>query len=295
VKDVLKFPWTDPTGKTVELSLHWWINKYGVQVPPRGYIWIVHGIGEHAARYDELASFLTLLGFDVLATDHPGHGLSRSSGAATELRSFRVMRSALKAALDYWRFQGPRSKVGAASKPWFMVGHSLGALLMLSWIFHAREEGFEGDFAQAAFASAPPLRLRLPVPAWKKTLAEKLVQVAPHFEIGSGIGVNDLSVEVANLGAFREDPLVHGLASPELFLSLQAAAQEVIAGPADIEIPLALAVGEQDPIVDPQAIEELYLKLGTHKAFYKFPGNKHEIFNDISKRDVYRAIAEWFL
>jgi len=133
------------------------------------------------------------------------------------------------------------------------------------------------------------------VPDWKRALAEKLVQVAPHFEIGSGIGVGDLSVEAANKGAFRGNSLVHGFASPELFLSLQAAAEEVIRSAADIEIPLALAIGEDDPIVDPQAIEDLYLKLGTHKALYKFPNNKHEIINDISKRDVYRAIAEWFL
>ena len=76
---------------------------------------------------------------------------------------------------------------------------------------------------------------------------------------------------------------------------MQFEAEAVLSNPSDIEIPLAIAVGELDPIVDPETIERYYESLGTHKAFYKFPGNKHEILNDISKRDVFRAVAEWFL
>lgn len=295
MKEVLRFPWTDPNGKNVELALHHWKNKYGAQVPPRGYVWIIHGIGEHGARYDEVASFLTVLGFDVLAPDHPGHGVNRAEGFAKELRSFKAMRSALKAALDYWRFAGPAAKAGAATKPWFLLGHSLGALLALSWILNARQEGFEGDFAQAVFVSAPPLKLRLAVPEWKRSLARNVSKLAPHFEIPSGIAVDDISIEAANIGAYRDDPLVHAWASPELFMSMQADAEAAIAGPSDIEVPLAVAVGELDPIVDPEAVEAYYESLATHKAFYKFPGNKHEILNDISKREVYRAVAEWFL
>ena len=295
VKELLHFPWADPDGKSHNLTLHWWPNKYGTPLPPRGYVWIVHGIGEHGARYEEIAGFLTALGFDVLCPEHPGHGLNRSTGTASKLVAFKTMRSALTAALDFWRSHGPRSKAGAASKPWFILGHSLGALLTLSWALKARSEGFTGDFAQAVFASAPPLKLRLPVPEWKKVLASKISGVAPHFEIGNGIAVEDLSNEAANIASFREDPLVHGSASPELFMSLQADAENILAHPADIEIPLALGVGEDDPIVDPVAIETYYHSLGTHKALYKFPANKHEIINDISKRDVYRAIAEWFL
>ncbi len=279
----------------MSLALHWWQNKYRTSVPPRGYVWLIHGIGEHGERYAELAGFLTLLGFDVLAPEHPGHGLNRSAGSSTELRSFRSMRSALKAAQDFWRFSGPRSQAGAHQKPWFLLGHSLGALLTLSWVLKARAEGFEGDFAQAVFVSAPPLALRLPVPEWKKTLASKLERVAPYFEIGNGIGPQDLSYEAANVGAFRADALVHGFASPELFLSMQSEASEILDRPSDIELPLALAVGLDDPIVNPSTIESYYEALGTHKALYKFPDNKHEIINDVSKRDVYRAIAEWFL
>ncbi|MEO5668468.1 MAG: alpha/beta fold hydrolase [Bdellovibrionota bacterium] len=295
MKELLHFPWTDPSGKSVELALHWWSNKYGTPVPPRGYIWIIHGIGEHGARYSELASFLTVLGFDVLAPEHPGHGLNRQSGVSTQLISYKKMRSAMTAALDFWRFSGPRSQAGAKSKPWFVMGHSLGGLLALSWVLKAKSEGFQGDFAQAVFVSAPPLRLLLPVPEWKESLAQKLEKIAPYFEMASGIKVDGLSYEAANLAEYREDKLVHGFASPELFLSMEDDARNILAHPADIEIPLALAVGEEDPIVDPATIESYYKSLGTHKALYKFPGNKHEIINDISKRDVYRAIAEWFL
>ena len=41
---------------------------------PRGVVQLVHGLGEHARRYDELAAVLNRAGFAVYASDHRGHG-----------------------------------------------------------------------------------------------------------------------------------------------------------------------------------------------------------------------------
>ncbi|GFP77187.1 alpha/beta hydrolase [Clostridium fungisolvens] len=41
---------------------------------PKGVIQIVHGMAEHAGRYEELAKFLNSHGFIVYAGDHRGHG-----------------------------------------------------------------------------------------------------------------------------------------------------------------------------------------------------------------------------
>jgi len=296
VQETVTFPWISPDGQSTQLALHWWKNKYGVRAPPKGYVWIVHGIGEHGGRYAEFASFLTQLGFDVLAPDHVGHGLNRDQkGEITKLVSFKTMRSALNAAVRYWVTEGPAAKSGAHSKPWFVYGHSLGALITLSWILKAREEGFELDFAAAAFITAAPLQLRMPVPAWKKSLAHRIESFAPHFEMKNDIALNYLSVEDANKAAYREDPHVHPFVSPELFLSMNEEAEYALAHPSDIEIPLGIGVGEFDPIVDPQALKAYYDSLSTHKTFIEMAGMKHEILNDINKRDLYKVIAEWFL
>ena len=42
----------------------------------KGVLLITHGMGEHANRYSEMASFFTKEGFTVIAFDIRGHGLS---------------------------------------------------------------------------------------------------------------------------------------------------------------------------------------------------------------------------
>ena len=41
---------------------------------PKAVIQIVHGMQEHASRYDHFAKYLNKNGFIVFATDHRGHG-----------------------------------------------------------------------------------------------------------------------------------------------------------------------------------------------------------------------------
>ena len=263
-------------------------------LPPRGYVWIVHGLGEHARRYDELATFLTQMGFDVLGIDFPGHGLSRDRGIK-HIRNIDDMLVCLNSAVDWWFTEGPRSNEGVRGKDWFLCGHSMGAITGLSWILNAKKLGLKSDFAKAAVISAPPIELRLPVPSWKEVLAQKLHSVKPYFEIANEISIDHLSVEGANKATYIEDPLVHGYASPDFFLSLQDCAKGMIAQAADFEIPMALIVGEDDPIVLPDSVERLYKAMGTHKKFLKIPGSKHETFNDIEKRTAFKFVAEWFL
>src|SRR5262245_15934678 len=41
---------------------------------PRAFIQIAHGMGEHAARYRDVAQRLVAAGYLVVANDHRGHG-----------------------------------------------------------------------------------------------------------------------------------------------------------------------------------------------------------------------------
>jgi lysophospholipase len=132
----------------------------------------------------------------------------------------------------------------------------MGALLALSWIVRGKREGADYEFARRAFVSAPPLRLKMPVPAWKAGLAKLAEKLAPDIRISNGIAAEGLSYDVVNVEAYRADPLVHGDATPRLYNSMVLAAETVMARPQEVEIPLCLAVGADDPIVDPEAIKE---------------------------------------
>ena len=47
---------------------------------PRGVVLIVHGLGEHAWRYDAMAQRLNEWGFHVRSYDQRGHGGSGGAG-----------------------------------------------------------------------------------------------------------------------------------------------------------------------------------------------------------------------
>jgi len=276
-------------------ALRWWKNAHGTELPARGFVWILHGLGEHSGRYAELACFLNQAGFDVLAPDHIGHGLSRLEGGQRRIGGYDEIVDECRDAQAWWVHEGPLARRGLAHAPWYLVGHSMGGLLALEWIRQGKKEGVELEFALRAFVAAPPLRLRLPVPAWKKSLAQALSGLLPDLKIANGISPDDLSYDGANIAAYRDDPLVHGDSSPRNFLTMQATAAAVEDASQNFEIPLCLAVGEDDPVVDPAAVRTFFDKLVTHKRFVSFPETKHEIFNDTSRRDAYRALAEWIL
>ncbi|MEY3253227.1 MAG: hypothetical protein RL227_2200, partial [Pseudomonadota bacterium] len=67
-------PLTTRDGTTLALSR--WAAASGAA--PRGQVLIVHGLGEHAARYAHVAAALNAEGWSVLGFDQRGHG--RSTG-----------------------------------------------------------------------------------------------------------------------------------------------------------------------------------------------------------------------
>ncbi len=274
-------------------ALRWWRNAYDTEIPPRGFVWIIHGVGEYGGRYAELARFLTQLGYDVLAIDLPGHGLSRSEGGQRNLISVAEFCQEFRDALDDWVTAGPIAKRGLVHTPWYLVGHSMGSLISLNLILEGNKFKSGVEFAKRAFLSAPPLGLRLAVPAWKVFLAKKLDKVAPYFEMGNGILPSDLTHDASVLAQYRNDKLIHHYASPRLYLTVTATAEKIVKNPQDIEIPICLGVGAEDPVVSPDAIRNYFASLNTHKKLLEFPNFKHEIFNEIGRQSVYEALASW--
>src|SRR6187399_553490 len=53
------------------VSIHYYVWRAS---SPKAVVQIVHGVGEYATRYEELAQALTAAGYTVYASDLRGHG-----------------------------------------------------------------------------------------------------------------------------------------------------------------------------------------------------------------------------
>ena len=65
----------------VTTHVHVWTPD--AETPVRGWVQVLHGLAEHAGRYEGLAAGLCAAGFAVVGHDHRGHG--RSAASAEEL------------------------------------------------------------------------------------------------------------------------------------------------------------------------------------------------------------------
>src|SRR5687767_1252436 len=71
----------------------------------RGTVLIVHGLGEHAARYDHVAAQLNAWGWRAVGYDHRGHG--QSQGARGRIHTRDALLQDLAVVIDAVRLDTP--------------------------------------------------------------------------------------------------------------------------------------------------------------------------------------------
>ena len=85
--------------------------------PKKGWVLIVHGLGEHIGRYDKLIDMLVKEGFCVIGFDLPGHGKSSGKRGNTTIEDIVEIIDELTKSVN--RFT--------------VFGHSLGGLIAIRY------------------------------------------------------------------------------------------------------------------------------------------------------------------
>ncbi|MCG8529886.1 MAG: lysophospholipase, partial [Desulfovibrionales bacterium] len=106
------------TGKNgIDIFTQTWIPP----MAPKARLAIVHGLGEHSGRYQNLIAALAPLPISIHALDHRGHG--KSAGKRGHINAFSDYTEDLDRFLD---------EITTPPLPTFVLGHSLGGLIALS-------------------------------------------------------------------------------------------------------------------------------------------------------------------
>lgn len=128
-----------------DVMVHYFrLPKPGVQ---RGTVFILHGYFDHVGLYSQLIDRCLTAGFDVLAYDQPGHGLS--SGTPAAIGSFLEYQGVLSEVLTY-----VRDKVCG---PWFAVGQSTGGGILIDYLLSNHHTQETSEF-QKVVLLAPLVR-----------------------------------------------------------------------------------------------------------------------------------------
>jgi alpha-beta hydrolase superfamily lysophospholipase len=245
---------------------------------PRGVLAIVHGIGEHSGRYVNVVNHLVANNFAVYSFDHRGHG--RSPGQRAYISQWADFREDVRAFLRLVSGREP-------DRPLFLMGHSLGGLIVLEYVLH-HPDGLKG-----VIASAPALG-GLGVPPLLLSLSRVLARLWPTFSLNTGLNVSGISRDPMVVKAYQEDPLVHGKGTARLGAEVPAAIAWTQAHAADLKLPLLMLHGSADLIVGP-ASSQLFFENVTYpdKKRIVYEGGYHESHNDTHYNEVTADLSQW--
>jgi alpha-beta hydrolase superfamily lysophospholipase len=247
----------------------------------RAILAILHGLGAHSDRYSHVVQHLIPKQYSVYAFDLRGHG--RSPGQRGYINAWSEFREDLGAFLELIQTQN-------SGCPVFLLGHSLGAVIVLDYILRYPQQAL---LLQGAIALAPTLG-KVGVSPIRVLLGKMLSRVWPRFTLNTGIDLTAGSRDQQILAAYAQDILRHTRATARLATEFFATVDWINAHAADWQLPLLILHGSADRVALPKGSDIFYQRINYQdKLRIEYPGAYHEIQSDLNYREVMADLEDW--
>lgn len=247
---------------------------------PRAALMVVHGLAEHAGRYETFARTMCAYGFSTYALDLRGHG--SSEGRRGHVRSFDVFLQ------DVERFRREVQGLIDPGCPLFLLGHSMGGLIAVRYL-----EEYDVPVRGGIIVS-PWLATAVAVPRWKALLAGLLTRLLPALPIPAGIRAEDLSHDAEVVRAYRDDPLVHDTITPRLFSEASQAMGLALQRSDRISVPVLMLLAGSDRLVNTRLSTAFARSLPKSRLTLRvFPEAYHEVLNEANRGAACAEIRAW--
>jgi alpha-beta hydrolase superfamily lysophospholipase len=253
-----------------------WPLEPGVAL--RGVVIVVHGLGEHAGRYDHVARQLNDWGFAVRGYDQCGHG--ESGGPRGSLPSDTRLLDDLADIVDSTRLRMSKKT------PLILLGHSMGGLVVGRFVSLAIRP------VEALIMSSPALDPGLS--RFQKFLVSVLPKIAPNLRVGNGVKPQFISHDPAVVAAYRADSLVHDRISARLAHFIAEASEQTVAMASRWKVPTLLMYAGDDRLLNPQGSRTFAAHAPKNVVnAVCFDDLYHEIFNELDAAPVYATLKQW--
>jgi alpha-beta hydrolase superfamily lysophospholipase len=257
------------------LEIYW--QAWLPEGEPRAVVLIAHGGAEHSGRYEWTAGQLTARGFAAYAIDHRGHGRSDGPRAYVDRLD--------NAVADLHRL-GDLARERHPATPSFLLGHSMGGLIALSYALHHQDE-------LAGLVLSAPLAV-LEANAATRTASRVLSAAAPRLPIYKIDGTT-VSRDPEVVRAYDSDPLNHrGLLPARTIGELARAVAGLPERLPTLTLPILTMSGSGDRLVDPAGSALVERRAGSaDKTILDYEGLYHELLNEPERDRVIADVAEW--
>lgn len=256
-------------------KLYW---QYHQAKQARAQLLLVHGIGEHSGRYQDIIARFLSMGLNVFAYDQYGHG--KSDGERGNLDSDSRLVEDLRDISSMLRQR-------ASNLPLILFGHSMGGAVVADYVLHYQATKYRPDLV---ILSSPALKPHFSVMA--KLGSAVMQNIAPHLVIR-----HYLSMKISHRPEINEqlknDPLCHKKISGILASFILQAGDAVRENGHQWDIPTLLLYAGKDYLVNPKGSAEFAAQAAHCVEAHCFEHHYHEIFHELDAESVYDRVQLW--
>jgi alpha-beta hydrolase superfamily lysophospholipase len=262
------------------------VRHWGAGAAGSGTVIIVHGLGEHIARYDALAADINAAGWHVFGFDLRGHGAS--GGVRGRIPS----QDSLLRDVGRMVAQVRQTRTG----PVVLLGHSLGGNVAARYVAEALADPLMAPSwhrkVDGLVLSSPALDLGM---AWpQRLLLSLLMRLAPDWLTHNRLNTAAISRSEAVVKAYRADPLVHDRVTARLVQSLLDGAKHVQQRAPVWTMPTLLMWAADDGCVRSEGSATFAAAAPTDVVSSQgFAGFAHEIFNEPERERPVALLQRW--
>ena len=239
---------------------------------------LVHGLGDHSGRYDEMARWFASRRVPVYAFDLVGHG--KSPGKRLAIRSYEGLLEEVESFLVYVKQRHSDVRLG-------LYGQSMGGNLVLNHQLRG--------YSSPAFviAGSPMLRAVHQPGAASMCLLRLLSYLLPNQRLKGEMDASNLSRDPDMQRAFEEDALVQRGITLRLARVLVDSGRSALQNAHRVPTPTLVTHGTDDRITCHRATIE-FGERSRGKAMTKiWPGGRHDLHHDIVREDYFETILAW--
>lgn len=272
------------------------VDSFGVEITyfewpvasPKAVVQLVHGVGEHARRYDHVAAALNQAGYSVYADDHRGHGVTGQnmikSGVTNKLG--RLGTGGMDGVFAEVTQMGDIARAENPGLEILLVGHSFGSYISQK-VINKRS----ADYAGVALSGSS-----LVIPGYMVTSGfNKKWADAPNAS-----GNEWLSRDHSIGHAFNADPLCFPFNGIDPG-ALKDGAPKIFGIPSRkvrSDLPILLLVGSDDPCGGERGVTALansYRKRAkvSDVSIVVYHGARHEVYNETNQSEVIADLISW--
>ena len=275
---------------------------------PKAIVQIVHGIAEHAMRYDGFAQYLNTLGYLVVAEDHMGHGGSIGHGCAQG-----YFQGGWNAAIKDTYSLLQQTKEEFPNAPYVLFGHSMGSFMARTLLVDYPDCGI----AACILCGTAWMQELVLLAGHQACLAvckfgdeQKPSKQLEKLAFGSYNSNFDhprtaydwVNRDPRQVDAYAADPWCGFTPSAGLFRDMMGGIRYIqkMENLAKMpkELPVHFIAGGDDPVGDRgkgvRKAAEAFAKAGMQQVSCRiYPLCRHEILLEINKEEIYEDIAQW--